>query len=95
MHDDGVLVAGGRTQSLAGAPSFVVLHGEDDPIIPPAAGLRRLDRLVARGVDVTVKTFPGVPHWIMRGMKTALHHTLRDGAGAAGGQAAGAPTTSR
>ncbi|MEM6956579.1 MAG: dienelactone hydrolase family protein [Myxococcota bacterium] len=53
-----------------------VFHGEDDPIIGMDSGTQSVAPLIAAGADVRVQTFEDVPHWIMRGMRTALHESL-------------------
>jgi len=68
---------------LDDVPPITVLHGEADPVIPARFGLRRVDTLATRGAPVKIETFPEVPHWIMKGMKTALYRTLGEAIGGA------------
>jgi phospholipase/carboxylesterase len=50
---DPVLKAG------AGAPRVLVLHGDNDPVIPVAEGLEAAARLAAAGFDVSTRVTPG------------------------------------
>lgn len=67
--------AAARVSSL---PPIHVMHGEADPIIGMRWGVGSVEPLIALGAEVHVQTFPDVPHWIMRGMRTGLHTSLAE-----------------
>ncbi len=63
-------------QDARNATPLIVLHGEDDPVIPIRGGLRNIDALERAGADVTVRRFPEARHWIAGDMKTAMFEAL-------------------
>jgi phospholipase/carboxylesterase len=60
-------------ERYAEMPPIVAFHGLDDPIIPVRSERRTIEALQRRGVTAELRTFPDVPHWIMRGLRTDLH----------------------
>lgn len=50
------------THVTAQAPPTLLVHGEVDADVPPAQSLRMHDRMVAAGVDVTLRMVPDAGH---------------------------------
>ncbi|MFT5353955.1 MAG: phospholipase/carboxylesterase [Polyangiales bacterium] len=73
----GVLFESLLSGDLSRATPLVVLHGEDDHIIEVRSGTESVQPMVEAGADISVRTFADVPHWIMGGLKVALHEDLQ------------------
>lgn len=59
------------------APSMVVLHGEDDTVIPIGPTRSSVEHLQRKGWDVTFETYPGVGHSIPAPVRERLWRELR------------------
>ena len=50
------------TYVAAGAPPFLIMHGDKDPLVPLPQSQTFADALKAAGVDVTLQVLPGAGH---------------------------------
>ena len=56
----------------ASAPTIRAMHGESDTLIPAGPTQAMVEKMTRLGFQVTLKTWPGVPHTITRPMREEL-----------------------
>ncbi len=87
-HPDAVAlaipIAGGLPTELEpgpaprGAPTIFALHGDSDPIVPPAPTRDAVHRLEAAGWDASLRVFANVQHSVPQAVHAALCERLSD-----------------